>query len=101
MQFLGILLDAYLPLMLGNAISVPSLMKIPNHRLIHPNFFGGVSLVYVDMMILTHISQNLIYVDEKYFLFHALAIRGCAIGLSWINLTVSNAAWPQLLVDSL
>jgi len=41
MQFPGILLDAYLPLMLGNAISVPSLMKIPSHRLIHPNFWWG------------------------------------------------------------
>ena len=29
MQFSGILLDAYLPLMLGNAIMVPSHMKIP------------------------------------------------------------------------
>ena len=39
MQFSDILLDVYLPLMLGNAISVPSLMKIPSHRLIHPNFW--------------------------------------------------------------
>ena len=41
MQFLGILLDAYLPLMLGNAISILSLMKIPSHRLIHLNFWWG------------------------------------------------------------
>ena len=42
MQFLGILLDVCLPLMLENAISVSSLMKIPNHRLIHPNFWWGI-----------------------------------------------------------